>query len=499
MQRRDFLKSTAAGAAGASLFSRSLNAASDRPNVLFILVDQMRKPRWTRPGITPHIDRLAGQGLTFDNCFISASPCSPSRACIMTGTDTTQNKMYTNCDFVEGELQPSLDPSIPTFGQVFGKAGYHTPYRGKWHLTRRTDRNDKDPLLDYGFTGWNPPEAFFGGPPYCGRLFDPMYAGQACNWLRENAGKQKPWFLVCSLVNPHDICAYPRYYPQQKLKPIMHDEPPENWTDDLSGKPSVHREFQQRYNEVGGNMDVTDADQWRRYLDFYAYCLNIVDEQIGRVLDALERSGQADNTLVVFTSDHGEMAGSHRLRAKGNYAYEEVMNVPLIFSWPGKIPQGSKTGAMAASIDIMPTLAAAAGIGPDIYMPGVDLSPVLHDPSKNSDRSEVLYHVDWESDFTVGKDKDQHSIYDNPSHVRGVREKHWKYAYYFSPGLDKVEHELYNLKDDPLEMKNLANDPGHQKRVKQMHEHMVEWERHNHLEFKNFHPEAEPDWILEDV
>jgi arylsulfatase len=396
----------------------------------------------------------------------------------MTGTYTTQNKMYTNCDFVEGDLQPSLDPRIPTFGHVFGKNGYKTPYRGKWHLTRRADRNKKDPLLDYGFTGWNGPAAFFGGPPYCGAAYDPRYVREASDWLLDPAKQKDPWFLFCSFVNPHDICGYPRFYPQTKMRKIKTEAPPDNWTDDLTGKPGCQREHQKVYQGVGGGMDLEDPDAWRRYLDYYVHCLEDVDANINKVLDALDKSGQRDNTIVVLTSDHGEMAGSHRLRTKGCFAYEEEINVPMIFSAPGLIPEGATTEAFGSNVDIMPTLVSLAGISNSIpYMAGYDLTPVLKSPGSASVQDHIVFHQDWEIQFTIGKKPGEPGNFKNPAHIRCIRDKNWKYSYYFSPHNDDVDYELYNLADDPNEMDNLGRDEGYKDRRKQMHEKLMERER----------------------
>ena len=475
MKRRDFIKDSSLAAAGMTLGSRTSFASSDRPNVLFILVDQMRTPRWTPLLETPNIDRIAREGVSFDNHFVSASPCSPSRACLLTGTYTTQNEMYLNCDFTNGDAQPSLDPSIPTIGHVFAAAGYSTPYRGKWHLTHRKDRNRLDPLLDYGFTGFKPPDALFGGPPYNGALQDPFYASQTVRWLRNPDNHTRPWFLVCSLVNPHDICSFPRYYPQWKLKSIKTESTPPNWNDDLENKPGCQREYSNLYNKLAGNMPDSDPDIWRRYLDYYVHCCEDVDDNIGRVLDALEKSGRRDRTIVVFTSDHGDMGGSHRLRAKGCFAYDEEMRTPLIISAPQLLPSGIRTGSFASNIDIMPTLMNLAGINTSpVYLPGVDLRPVLHDPENTSVREEIIFHQDSELKTGLGEKQDKN--FKHPAHIRCLRDREWKYSFYFSPKNDLVEHELYNLKEDPLEMHNLALDPGYIKRRVEMYERLMERE-----------------------
>jgi len=139
MKRRDFVKSAALGAAGCALSPHVSRAASSRPNVLLILVDQMRTPRWTPLLETPNISRLAEEGVSFTNHFAAASTCSPSRACLFTGLHTSQHNVLQNCDFAD--KNPSLDPAITTMGHLFRDAGYRTPYKGKWHLTLKKDRH----------------------------------------------------------------------------------------------------------------------------------------------------------------------------------------------------------------------------------------------------------------------------------------------------------------------------------------------------------------------
>jgi len=385
MRRREFIKGSAAAVAGAGLGFGQASASHDRPNVLMILVDQMREPMWTPDGIMPNFDRLAQSGVRFENSFCSAVMCSPSRACLLTGTHTTQNRMFGNCDFLTRATQPSLDPGIPTLGHVFGQAGYNTPYRGKWHLSHPRDR--KEGLGHYGFEGWSARDPLtgkladcgegVGGGTCCGEMQDPIFARQTRDWLMDPKSQERPWFMVCSLVNPHDICTFPGHYsvylPKGVLKKnapescqcnglkegavfdrVMDDLLPPNWTDDLSTKPAVQRRWQTYSDIIYGRIDTKNPEHWLRYLDYYVHCLRDMDKNLGVVLEALEHSGQLENTIVVFTSDHGEMAGSHGLRTKGYFAYEEEMKVPLLFSWPGVIPQGRKAGGLATGVDLMP-------------------------------------------------------------------------------------------------------------------------------------------------
>jgi arylsulfatase A-like enzyme len=483
MQRREFMKGAAVAAATLAA-PDMVRAGYNRPNVLLILVDSMRTDRWTPLLETPNLDMLAKRGVSFTNHFVSATPCSPSRACLFTGTYTTQNGMYLNCDFTEGDRQPALDTRLTTLGHMFQASGYDTPFRGKWHLSRGSDRRWKrDKLADYGFTGWKPPDSLFGGPPYSGALQDPVYTRQAVDWLSDPNNHQRPWFLTLSLVNPHDVASFPRFYPQRKLRPILTEEPPANWQDDLTGKPGAQLEYRELYTKLGGRIDPNDAEAWRRCLDYFMFCIEDMDANLGRVLTALEKSGARDKTIVIFTSDHGEMAGSHGLRGKDTFVYEEKMNVPLIISAPGMIPRGLTTDAMASNVDVMPTLLSLAGINQGLpYMAGRDLKPALEDP-ETSVRDEVILHHDSEirTITTIG-DKAP-SNFKHPTHIRCLRDRNWKYAYYFRPGTDHMEFELYNLKDDPLEMTNLANDQGYKARRKQMHERLLAKERRLKQEF----------------
>ena len=483
IKRRDFVKATAAAAAGISLSGKRAGGGQERPNVLVVLVDQMRFPMWTPDLRTPNIDRLAARGVSFTNGFTAASPCSPSRACILTGTYTTQNQVYQNVDWLFG-AQPSLDPEVPTMGHVFGEAGYQTPYRGKWHLTKKRER--RQALAPYGFSRWveRDPETGkvcncgenAGGLANCGFNQDHILARQSADWILDPANRKGPWSMVCSLVNPHDICSYPRAYPHTKKWPIRSKEPPPNYNDDLSTKPGIQKEYADIWGLLFGRIKGDDTEAWRRYLDFYMHCIEDVDEHIGTVLDALEESGQSDNTIVVFTSDHGEMAGSHQQRVKGPMAYDEVMKVPFMISWPGHIPEGVKTDSLASTVDILPTIISLSGIKGVPYQAGIDLSPELMSPGDARQREEVIFHMNGRRDPDEGKNSPIMSLARSPMQIRCIRTKDWKYAQYFTAGKDESEEELYNLSDDPLEMKNLARDPGYRQKAAELNGRLTEEE-----------------------
>jgi len=392
-------------------------------------------------------------------------PCSPSRACLLTGLHMDQHQVMTNV--MKGQ-QPSLDPSIPTLGQMFRRAGYQTPYFGKWHLTLERQVDLQGGLEPYGFDWVARQRQVF---PFPGLETDPEYTRAACAWLKEPAHRKQPWFMVISLINPHDICLYPRLAVPAAEVPKVVDRLPGNWNDDLLGKPRCQAEFQKAYAAMGGPIRLDDQPVWRQYLDDYHYLTMKNDHHLGQVLDTLEASGQTGQTVVIFTSDHGEMAGSHRLRVKGPFVYVENTNVPLVISWPKKFPAGVHTDALCQNLDLFPTLARLIGVDPAAqypYLPGRDLTPILKNPTRPAVSDHVLFSYTGNAALARADRDLRKAGVQSPDHVRALRERDWVYARYFAPNRPEQEFELYDFKNDPLEMHNLAQDPGYQKRRKEM-------------------------------
>jgi len=476
MDRRSFLK-TAASSAGAPLLSSKLaKASSAKPNVLLFLLDQMRRPVWFPDfALLENYERLKSHGLEFSNHFVSAVPCSPSRACLMTGLHMDQNRVYNNM-FVE--VQPSLDPRIPTLGRLFQEAGYQTPYFGKWHLIQGS-KAKKDPgLKPYGFE-WIMRETL--GPFMPGLRKDPDFTRGATNWLSNSSNYSRPWFLTLSLTNPHDICAYPRGAVPASLVPDSIERLPDNWGDDLETKPGCQKEYQKAYGVMSGDFDIYDEKKWLHYLDYYYFLNRRIDRLLGRVMDALEASGQIENTLIIFTSDHGDMGGSHRLRSKGPCVYRENANVPLVFHWPGVIPKGSSCDALTQNVDMFPTLVGLLGHDAASrypHLPGSDLSETLTDPAKVPGRDHALFSFTNNIHLANSNRLAGKPGVTSPQNIRAIRQKDFVYARYFDPGRDQEEYELYDLVNDPLEMKNLAGDPGYKALKREMAEKLARAEAH---------------------
>ena len=477
MKRREFLRNTAVAAGALAISGQNLQAAQGRPNVLLILVDQWREPRWFPEKVNlPGYQRLCKEGLNFTNHFASAVPCSPSRACLFTGMHLNQHGVEDNVDPMTGH--PSLDPSIPTLGHRFKEAGYRTPYFGKWHLTTASDCKTKG-LSAYGFEDWHGPD--HDGLPYDGLEHDGLFAEQSIHWLRQH-GKKGPFFLTCSMINPHDIVYYRRFDVPDAFIPDVFYKLGANFDDDLKNKPRI----QTIYREGYGKLMKTTPDQpkrvWLHYLDFYYWLQQRVDRHIKRLLATLDHLGIADNTIVVFTADHGEMCGSHKLQSKGPFVYQENNNVPLVMRWPGKIQAGVQSNALSQNPDVFPTLLALAGIAAPVdHLPGKSLTPVISQPSQNDAHDHILmgFGMTVNGGGTFGNLAKRLGINNTegvPMQIRGIYDGRYKYARYFDKGCQE-EYEMYDLQNDPLELNNLAADAGYSSLKKELANKLMEAEQ----------------------
>jgi len=460
MDRRKFIFDTAIGAAGALAAGRRAFAGrgKDKPNVLLIMADQMRRPRWFPDDAKlPNLDRLKEEGMNFKNHYVSAVPCSPSRACLFTGTHMDQNNVRINVR--EGYGQP-LDPSIPTLGHVFKERGYKTPYFGKWHLSL-PDKKDKDGLDKYGFSyvPTNRKDSNFFSPTP-GLETDPGVANGAAKWLSDRPEKGKPFFLTVSLINPHDVCMFPKMELPPILVPQVIHDLPGNFNDSLAGKPRCQKEYQEVFQKVAGRIKDDDKKTWLQLLNFYYYLNRKTDALVGRVLDALEKSGERKNTIVIFTSDHGEMGGSHRLRSKGPFVYQENTNTPLLVSWPGVIEKGTKTKSMASNVDIFPTLCEIIGAPAASYLPGRSLWPVLDNPEHEASPYAMFSYEGSRAMQRKSDSEDDPGLH-NPHFIRAVRRADAVYARYFDHNNSPEEYEMYDTTKDELEMKNVAGEAGY--------------------------------------
>jgi arylsulfatase A-like enzyme len=535
--RRQFITSAGVAAVGSSvvgsLVSNSVSAAPKKKkapvasggpyNILMIVTDQ---ERYFNPGDLPAgyrlpgRERLAERGVVFENHQIGSCVCTPSRAVIYTGQHIQNNGMFDNTNFPwSGSMSTELD----TLGDMLRKEGYYTAYKGKWHLTQEFEtanelHSPKKILVDemeaYGFSD------YFGigdviGHTQGGFLHDDVISAGTRSWLRGQGEKlrddDKPWFMAVNLINPHDIMYYNTDLPgesKQSGQELMHlNREPRNvlYTDQWkmplpesrqegfqsAGRPAAHINFRNARGALCGVVPIQDA-ALQRFNNYYLNCLRDVDNRLVEILDELDDLGIADNTIIVFTADHGELGGAHGLTGKGATAYREQNNVPMTIVHPA-YAGSKKCKAVTSHVDIATTLLSMAG-GDDSSMkglPGKDMSSLLagaETAGTDELRAGALYNynmigfVDQAFFMNVGKYFNEGgSPAQLPSQgfkpdlkkrgaIRSAYDGRYKFNRYFSPLQHHVpktmeqlvannDLELFDVHSDPLEMNNLAADP----------------------------------------
>jgi len=476
---------------------------SRKPNVLLIVTDQEREPMhwpedWADENL-PSRRRLLANGIQFTRARCNTAACSSSRATMLTGLYPAQHgvKNLVTADDPKDKVQRHLSvlPSrLPNLATIMAEAGYYSVLKGKLHLTRPVaydhekkrhywSEADVEHLAErYGFHGWNPPDMSdpqslgdLGGGSINndGRYVDgsgtaagekrphgELYRQSAVHFLNTYDGDQ-PFFLAVCLTNPHDVQEYPGRgihgvgvsptfdkggYRLEDFEDLPIDLPP-NLEDDLTTKPAVQASMRKLLSVWGGH--VRTRKRQLNYVRFYAHLIQQADLQIMKLLAALDANGLTDNTIVIRTSDHGELGLSHgALRQKFYNAYEESLSIPLIVSNPRLYPEAVSTDAFAGLVDLAPTLANVAGVPePERFgFKGVDLGPILDTPSASV---QDVHHFTYEDD--------EFPVHGAPF-LRTIVEHGWKYSVYYDPFCgDPTEYELYDLADDPLELVNLAH------------------------------------------
>lgn len=472
LTRRRFLARAAAVGAAAALpwWSEAADAApAKRPNFVFILTDDQRydamgfmgRPLFLK---TPNMDRLAREGAHLTNAFVTTALCSPSRACFLTGAYAHRHGVMTN-------ENNDPDPAFQTFPQVLQKAGYETAYVGKWHMERKSEPR---PGFDYWLSFMGQGVYFDPKLNENGREFQAQ--GYMTDILTDHAvrfvekEREKPFCMVLAHKAVHE--PFTPADRHQDAFPDARIPEPANFKDDYSGKP----EWQRRLLEHGGgkrekwlaNKDkpvppTLEPGQWNgrepRRLDYYR-ALMAVDDSIGRVLDALDRKGVLDDTVVVFAGDNGFFVGEHRKGDK-RLAYEESIRIPWLIRYPRMIEPGTRISRMALNIDLAPTFLDLAGAKAPKTMQGRSLKP-LFDGKRHPWRESFLYEYfreEWYPGIPL---------------IHAVRTESMKYVTY--PDIDDLD-ELYDLRKDPLEMRNLAQDPAHADEVKKLRAEMEKLKR----------------------
>ncbi|HTW42672.1 MAG TPA: sulfatase-like hydrolase/transferase [Solirubrobacteraceae bacterium] len=454
-----------------------------RPNVLVIVVDQLRFPQWFSPdpsglSLPPNLRRLRRGAVSFARHYTASNDCSPARSTLLTGLYTHQ----TGCMITGGS---TLDPGFPTWGRMLRDHGYHTRWLGKWHLTHGDNHwtaiSGEAGLERYGFAGGVYPSP--DGAPGQGWRVDPTIAAAFSEWFAEEGGAE-PWCTAVSFVNPHDIAWWykwsDRVPAEASAPPTIARLPPNFETPELlheRHKPRLQLSFQETEAASFGPVPFTGpevSEKWLPFLDLYMKLQLEVDRHVGAVLRTLaSRPEVAANTVILFTSDHGEYGASHGMRGKGASGYEEGIRVPLLV----KDPRGVLTSEtevertqLTSSVDVAPLLLTIATGSDDwrrdphySHLAGrLDLASILADPGAPG-RPFVLHATDE----TVTEYAIEPYAADAPLHVVAMRTPQAKFVTYTDWPEDRItplsrgeEVELYDYSTQSGRME-LHNSAGH--------------------------------------
>ncbi len=498
-----------------------------QPNILFICTDQERKDIPESIPLPGH-EWLSERGITFDEFNVNTTPCSPSRSSMYFGQHTQHTRMTTN---LGAYPMPEIPDDMPSAGDYMRANGYYTAYKGKWHLSEMGGNfeltygvypNTEDAMEQFGFSDWNA-DGDPHGSTWTGYEKDASIASKSVEWLQ---GKGKaldaegtPWMLAVNFVNPHDVMYY-QYGPGQVesrrnkdflaplSRPPMDAHYSKDWgipvpkTHDEQDKDNElwsHASYREFCNMAYGRIP-NEEEAWHDYQNYYFNCIRDADRHLQTVIKGLEDSGMLDNTVIVFTADHGEMAGAHDLRQKGPFMYKENMRVPFIVVHPDGQDSGT-TAALGSTIDIVPTLLGIAGVDEnrrkELYpeLVGLDLSDSLQSTQGRSLRDEVGILLNYNSTMYIDPSYIETVIdhqpstarqyvmllelgirsgrfrptLDNPGLFRGINDGRFKFARYFAASQHHTptdwemltahnQLEMYDIANDPDEMNNLASE-----------------------------------------
>jgi N-acetylglucosamine-6-sulfatase len=489
MKRRDYLKWAGAAAGTAVL---NVKARRRAPNIMFIFSDDhaVRTIGAYGSGLheTPHIDRIAKEGAVFMNSFCCNSICQPSRAAILTGKHSHLNGVTDNGKPWDGTQR--------IFPRELKKAGYQTMLRGKWHmhpLPENAEFDSWEVLSGAGGQGhyYNPEFVNENGTVVRKGYETDVITDQTIEWL-EQRDPARPFLAMCQFKAPH----VPRMPPLRHLERYrdMDFPEPETLFDDYEGRPHAEKAWmmlgrqpehilnifppddpmQGLKKSAKGYFDRMDpADReayfaayaeenaeyfgnrgqlkpgtkegtkyrYQRFIKDYLRIVDGIDDNVGRLLQWLDDHGLADNTIVIYSSDQSYFTGEHGFAEK-RWMYEEALKMPFVIRWPGVIPPGSRPDALIQNIDYAPTFLEAAGLVPPKEMQGRSLLPLLRGETPADWRKSIYYHY-----YAHGK----HNV---PRHD-GVRTERYKLMHLYTDD----SYELFDLKNDPNELKNMYTDP----------------------------------------
>lgn len=479
ISRRDALKIGAGAMAGLAasprVFAAPVSGDPQKPNFVFFLQEGVRADEYSSLKIdgwdgdhlsamgnriisTPHLDRIVNEGISFPNAFVTNALCLPSRASILTGLYGHE----TGCIDNRNRTIPS---DVPTIADMLRDAGYEVAFFGKIHVNHQAQRN-WDYFFGFEAAGANyyhpsiiesvhgnaqPPRTYHG-------YVDDIITARALSWLKQK--REKPFCLFLWFTAPHA----PFYRARRHLdlydgemipKPITFD-------DDLKGYPGKPYAFRRANNKIGttilGNDDPRSLEETVK--DHMAGVVSN-DDNAATIMGYLEQAGILDDTALIISSDHGFFLGEWRFYDK-RFMHEPSIRVPMAIRYPKMVEAGLAPTQMALNLDLPPTVLQLAGVPIPDWMQGQSLVPFMQGSTPANWRTDWLYEY-----F-------EYPGIENVMPHRGVRTERYKLIHYFLP---PEEFELYDLQEDPGELKNLANDPAHTKLKQQLIDRVAELRR----------------------
>ena len=433
-----------------------------KPNILFIMSDDHTSQAISAyEGMlaevcpTPNIDRLAEEGMLFSNCFVTNSICSPSRAAIMTGKYAHMNGVY---------KFTALDHRQPTLPKIMQAGGYQTALIGKYHLHSNPVGLDYFEVLPGQGDYYNPDFIKIGDEhpsgwvqmgkrtTYQGHSSD-VIADRTLEFLKNGRESDKPFMLFCHFKAPHDTWEFAERY-SDYLEDVEIPEP-ENFFDDYEGRSDALRNTLQfigsewgdhtNFEDRTGHLEGTEKKkmQYQLYMKKYLRCVKGVDDNMGRILEYLDESGLAENTLVIYTGDQGFYLGEHGLYDK-RFMYEEGLRMPFLMRWPGHIEKGAVSDGMILNVDFAPTMLDASGLEPHLEMQGRSFLDLTKGKIPSDWRESMYYRY-------------YYSHFETEPHY-GIRTYTHKLICF-----NRIDQwELYDLEKDPMEMDNVYVHPDYQ-------------------------------------
>lgn len=434
-----------------------------RPNILFIMSDQHRFDSLGCNGHpllqTPNLDRLAAAGVNYTNAYTPLPMCVPVRCSLLTGQWPSQHGVIHNFD---GEAFKPLDPKGHSIPRYITQSGYHSYHFGRWHVS------PQQTPLDFGFQEYTPDWRYgkwrkqqgIQACPASGGAFgntDPHITPQQSSlaWhadkviaaIHQNQDDGDPFFIRWHMVEPHLPCRPPEPYASMYRPEDIQPWP--GFYDDLKNKP-----YMQKQMRVGRGTDKLSWEDWSPMVARYFGEISLLDAHIGRLLDGLDQLGIAENTLVIYTADHGDMCGSHGMIDKHNVMYDDIMRVPMMMRWPAQIQAAqSNDDFVVNAIDVAATCAAATGKGAPNFCSGVDLLSAL---GNGTGRQDVFgtYHGNQFGNYSQ----------------RMVRDRRWKYIWNAGD-----RDELYDVSGDPGELVNQIHNPEYADELRRLRHRLVHW------------------------